>query len=253
MQRKEHAREALEDELRRAAAVFDNTLDGVMITDRTKRIVAVNRSFMQITGYDADEVLGKTPNILQSQRHDQVFYDRIWQELVESGHWRGEIWNRRKSGELFPVSECISEVRDAKGDITHYVGVFSDISCIKRTQEELAYLANHDPLTGLPNRNLFHDRVEHALQGAVRRNEKSAVIFIDLDRFKNINDTLGHPAGDQLLCSVAERLVSCVRETDTVRASVVTSSLCSWSESRTDRMQRKWYTRSRKFSQAQLR
>jgi diguanylate cyclase (GGDEF)-like protein/PAS domain S-box-containing protein len=214
--RKERIRLGLEEELRHAAVVFENILDGVMITDRKQRIVAVNRSFMEITGYAAADVLGKSPGILKSERHDKVFYDRIRQSLSESGHWRGEIWNRKKNGEPFPVWESISEVRDGEGNTSHYVAVFSDISSIKRTQEELAHLANHDPLTGLPNRNLFQDRLEHALQGNRRNDENCAVIFMDLDRFKNVNDTLGHPAGDQLLCRMARRLLDCVRETDTV-------------------------------------
>lgn len=214
--RRERIRLALEEELRHAAVVFENTLDGVMITDRLQRIVTVNRSFMEITGYAAADVLGKSQDVLKSRCHDETFYDRIRQSLSASGHWRGEIWNRRKNGEPFPVWESISEVRDSDGEPSHYVAVFSDISSIKRTQEELAHLANHDPLTGLPNRNLFQDRLEHALQGARRRGESSAVIFMDLDRFKNVNDTFGHPAGDQLLCSVAKRLQDCVRGTDTV-------------------------------------
>lgn len=213
---KERKRVALEDELLRTAAVFENTLDAVMIIDHMRSIVDVNRAFTEITGYEADEVLGKNPNILKSQRHDRAFYERIWLELAESGHWRGELWNRKKSGEPFPVSECINVVRDIRGDISFYVAVFSDFSYIKRRQDELAYLANHDPLTGLPNRNLFHDRLDHALRSVIRHGENSAVIYLDLNRFKQVNDTLGHPAGDQLLCSVAERLAGCLRESDTV-------------------------------------
>lgn len=203
-----------ERELRQSAAVFENTAEGVMITDADSRIVAVNRAFVEISGYAPEEVIGRTPAVLHSGRHDTDFYKAMWREIRETGSWQGEIWDRRRSGEVYPQWTNISTVRDDAGRVTNYVAVFSDISVIKESQAELDYMAHHDPLTGLPNRLLFNDRLEQAL----RREDGApvAVLFVDIDRFKNVNDGLGHPVGDRLLELAARRLETVVRRTDTV-------------------------------------
>ncbi|MFH1495662.1 MAG: EAL domain-containing protein [Pseudomonadota bacterium] len=209
-------RKQAEVKLRQAAAVFENTTEGVMITDANGRIIAVNRAFTEITGYGEEEAAGLTGAALKSGRHDKQFYASMWGAIRENGRWQGEIWNRRKSGDIFPEWLNISVVKDERGRITHYVGVFSDISAMKESESRLDHLAHHDPLTGLPNRLLLNARMEHALARAHRSNTLLAVLFLDLDRFKNINDTLGHPIGDLLLQEVAHRLNGCIREEDTV-------------------------------------
>ena len=209
-------RKSAEAKLRQAAAVFENTTEGVMITDADGHIVAVNRAFAEITGYAEDEVAGLSAAFLKSGRHDEQFYASMWSAIRENGHWQGEVWNRRKNGDLYPEWLNISMVKDERGRTTHYVGVFSDISAMKESESRLDHLAHHDPLTGLPNRLMLNARMEHALARAHRSNTLLAVLFIDLDHFKNINDTLGHPIGDLLLQEVAQRLIHCVREEDTV-------------------------------------
>ena len=194
------------ERLRMAAAVFDSTLEGVLVTDRQGLIVHVNRAFMRITGYQQDEVLGHRPSKFKSGRHGVPFYQQIYTTLAEKGEWSGEIWNRRKSGEIYPQWQTICAIRDDSGDLTHYVAVFSDISAIKHTEQELAFLAHHDPLTGLPNRLLFNDRVEQALASAQANKRGCALLLLDLDHFQSINDGLGHTIGDQLLKLVGERL-----------------------------------------------
>ncbi|WP_176511995.1 phosphodiesterase DibA [Pseudomonas faucium] len=194
------------ERLRMAAAVFDSTLEGVLVTDRDGLIVHVNRAFMRITGYQQDEVLGQRPSKFKSGRHGVPFYQQIYATLAEKGEWSGEIWNRRKNGEIYPQWQTICAIRDDSGELTHYVAVFSDISAIKHSEQELAYLANHDPLTGLPNRLLFNDRVEHALAAAEANKRGCALLLLDLDHFQSINDGLGHTIGDQLLKLVGERL-----------------------------------------------
>lgn len=210
------ARLEAEERLRQAAKVFESTREGVVITDAHRNIIAVNMAFTEVTGYTESEVRGKNPRLLQSGRHDEDFYRQMWSAIEESGYWRGEIWNRRKSGDIYPEWQTISVVRDGAGQVTNYVSVFSDISAVKESEEKLEYLAHHDPLTDLPNRLLFTARVEHALALARRERFCVAVLFIDLDHFKNINDSLGHPVGDALLVQVAERLGSLVRDEDTV-------------------------------------
>ncbi|MBM4180265.1 MAG: PAS domain S-box protein [Betaproteobacteria bacterium] len=205
-----------EEKLRLAAAVFENTVEGVVITDADNRIVAINRAFTDITGYAEEEVLGRSPSLMQSGRHDAAFYQAMWEELDSRGSWRGEIWNKRKSGSVFPEWLTISAVLDDHNRVSHYVAVFSDITSVKRSEEELNRLAYHDVLTGLPNRLLLLDRVNHAIRRAGRSGGRFAVLFIDLDRFKNINDTLGHQTGDELLMAVAERIGKRLRAEDTL-------------------------------------
>lgn len=194
------------ERLRMAAAVFDSTLEGVLVTDRRGLIVHVNRAFMRITGYQQEEVLGQRPSKFKSGRHGVPFYQQIYATLAEKGEWSGEIWNRRKSGEIYPQWQTICAISDDNGELSHYVAVFSDISAIKHSEQELAYLAHHDPLTGLPNRLLFNDRAEQALAAAQANKRGCALLLLDLDHFQSINDGLGHTIGDQLLKLVGERL-----------------------------------------------
>ncbi len=203
-------------DLKQAAVVFESTSEGIIITNSQHRIIAVNKAFTHITGYTEEEVLGKNPSILQSGRHDQSFFKTMWQSLQETGQWQGELWNRRKNGEIFPELLTVNIVKDKDGRTTHHVGIFSDISRIKETEYKLAHLAHHDPLTGLPNRLLFHDRLEQAILRAQREGTRAAILFLDLDRFKNINDSMGHATGDLLLQQVANRLKEAMRAEDTV-------------------------------------
>jgi PAS domain S-box-containing protein len=182
-----------EEQLRLSASVFENTSEGVMITTAHGDIVDVNRAFSEITGYKREEAIGLNPRLLKSGRHDDRFYRDIWHSLIDSGRWRGEIWNRRKDGSIYPEWLNISGVSDDKGELTHFVAVFTDITGIKQSQAQLAHLAHHDALTDLPNRLLLNERLTHALARADRHKSKVAVIFFDLDNFKNINDSFGHP------------------------------------------------------------
>jgi diguanylate cyclase (GGDEF)-like protein/PAS domain S-box-containing protein len=193
------------ERLRQAAAVFDCTREGVLVTDRNGLILHVNRAFMTITGYGRDEVLGQRPNLFKSGRHGAQFYRDMFASLASRGEWSGEIWNRRKSGEIYPQWQTIRVIRDENGQVSQYVAVFSDISAIKDSEHELAHLAHHDPLTGLPNRLLFSDRAEQALASAQLHKRGCALLLVDLDHFKNVNDSLGHHVGDELLKGVAER------------------------------------------------
>ncbi|MCC7221292.1 MAG: EAL domain-containing protein [Candidatus Contendobacter sp.] len=215
-------RKQSEEKLRQASRVFESTVEGVMITDDSERILAVNRAFSAITGYSEAEILGQTPRQLRSGRQDAMFYTAMWASIQTTGHWQGELWNRRKNGEFYPQWLTISAVENGQGVVTHYVGVFSDISSIKQSQERLDFLAHHDPLTGLPNRLLFCARLEHSIQRLRRVRDGHheplmlAVLFVDLDHFKKVNDTLGHTAGDELLQWVARQLTALVRTEDTV-------------------------------------
>ena len=210
------ARRRAEEEWRLSAAVFSNTQEGVVITDCDGRILTVNPAFSAITGYDPGELIGHSMRLLQSGRHDRAFYDALWDAVRTTGHWQGEIWNRRKNGEVYPELLTISTVRDQHGEIVNYVGSFSDITSFKRSQQRMEHLAHHDALTGLPNRLMLLSRLEHAVAKARRDQGQGAVLFLDLDRFKHVNDTHGHPAGDALLIAVAERLRERLRDSDTL-------------------------------------
>ncbi len=209
-------RKEAEEKLRLAASVLENTPEGVMITDPERRLVAVNPAFLKTTGYSEFEVLGKTPRLLSSGRHDARFFADMWASLNELGQWQGEIWNRRKDGEIYPEWLNINVIRDKDGKITHYVGIFSDISTQEHIRKRLHRLAYYDALTDLPNRELFQDRLAVALMRAQREGQAVALLFLDLDRFKNINDTLGHTMGDRLLRVVGDQLKHCTRDSDTV-------------------------------------
>ncbi len=209
-------RKQAEERLRLAAGVFDTVSEGLIVTDPANRIVAVNAAFCEITGYSESEALGKTPSILNSGRHDELFYRDMWRTLAEQGRWRGEVWNRRKNGEVYPEWLSIRVVKDDAGNVANYVAVFSDIAERKAVEERIEFLAHHDVLTGLPNRALLSDRLAQAMRRAERNSEKLALLFLDLDGFKQVNDTWGHDMGDALLQQAAQRLSACVRGSDTV-------------------------------------
>ena len=194
------------ERLRQAEVVFDCTREGVLVTDRNGVIVHVNRALVEITGYTVEEVLGRRPNMFKSGHHGPEFYQAVFKALKDTGDWQGEIWNRRKSGEIFPQWQTVRAINDSQGQLSHYVAVFTDISAIKQSQSELARLVHHDPLTELPNRLLFTDRTEQALVTAQRHTSGCALLIIDLDHFKIINDSLGHNVGDLLLKGVSDRL-----------------------------------------------
>lgn len=208
-------RKRAEEGLRLAAKVFECAAEGIIITDAAQRIVNVNDAFTRLTGYAREDVIGRTPAILQSGHHDAAFYRAMQDQLQRTGVWQGEIWNRRLNGETYPEWLAISTVRDDKGKIQNYIGIFTDITHVKDAQRCIEFLANHDPLTELPNRNLFSDRLQQALRRAERRNGQLAVMFIDLDNFKGVNDSYGHDMGDRLLKQAAGRLRGCLREEDT--------------------------------------
>lgn len=205
-----------ESDLRLYERVFAASLEGIMITDKRGVIVSVNPSFTTLTGYTRVEVIGETPSILNSGRQNTDFYINMWSSIHEKGFWKGEIWNKKKSGEVYPEWLSISTIYDKNQETINYVGVFSDITERKESEEYLKYLANYDTLTDLPNRVLFKARLEVAIENAKRYDKKVAILFLDLDRFKGINDTLGHNVGDYVLKQVAERLSQNVRKSDTV-------------------------------------
>ena len=209
-------RKKSESGLKQAALVFENTSEGIMITNAEREIVRVNPAFSGITGYEAEAVMGKDPRFLQSGRHDSAFYEAMWQDIDTLGQWRGEIWNRRKDGSLFPALQSITAVTNAKNGIESYVSVFTDITEQKAYMEQLAHLANHDQLTGVANRMQFESLFSQTLEWAKRNQTRFALLFLDLNRFKQINDTLGHDVGDLLLQSVAERLGSGLRSEDSI-------------------------------------
>lgn len=215
-------RKQAEEKLRLSATVLEHIADGVMVLDVHGKIVATNPAFTQITGFTDSEALGRHSSLTRHHGKDvdagleDQFYQSLWRDLAETGFWRGELWDTRKNGEVYLESLTVSAVRGDDDEITHFVCVFSDITKVKESQEKLDHLAHHDPLTTLPNRLLFHDRLQHAMARAARGGEQLAVLFIDLDRFKNVNDTLGHHVGDELLKQAAGALSRCLREGDTL-------------------------------------
>ncbi|MBF0425146.1 MAG: EAL domain-containing protein [Magnetococcales bacterium] len=222
----QEANERLKDEIQErvraqaslqlAGKVFENASEGIIITDNYANILDVNPAFSEITGFSREEAIGSDPSMGKSGRHDQPFYTEMWSRLLTEGSWKGEIWDRRKDGTVYPKWVSINAVRDMWGRTLNYVGIFSDITRIKATEQRLEQLAYYDPLTSLPNRMLFRDRLVHEIELGKRQGGKLAVFFIDLDRFKHVNDTLGHAAGDMLLVEIAARITGRVRKSDTV-------------------------------------
>ncbi|MDY0872885.1 bifunctional diguanylate cyclase/phosphodiesterase [Dongia rigui] len=209
-------RKRSEKSLKRASTVFQNTQEGIVVTDAGGDILSVNPAFQAITGYSEAELIGKNMRVLQSGQHDRDFYRDMWQRIATEGSWQGEIWNRRKGGAPYPEFLTISTIKDETGQPMGYVGTFIDITGIKETESRLVHLAHHDALTGLPNRLLVMSRLEFAIQVSKRKKTSGAVMFLDLDRFKNVNDSLGHPAGDELLLAVTKRLGARLRASDTL-------------------------------------
>jgi diguanylate cyclase (GGDEF)-like protein/PAS domain S-box-containing protein len=205
-----------EENLKITASVFANSNDGILITDSNNNILDVNPAFTQITGYTREEVIGKNPKMLSSGRQDKEFYGAIWQSLQQNKAWRGEIWNRRKSGEIYAELLSISAICDVTGMAQRYVGVFSDISYLKTHEAELSQVANYDALTGIPNRRLLADRLEQSIVRTQRSGKILSVCYLDLDGFKQVNDQYGHAAGDQLLVEVTRRLQKVLRAEDTL-------------------------------------
>jgi diguanylate cyclase (GGDEF)-like protein/PAS domain S-box-containing protein len=209
-------RKQAEAKLHLAANVFSHAREGIIITDASGTIIDVNEAFTRITGYGREEALGQNPRILKSGRQDKAFYEVIWRDLTEQGHWSGEIWNRRKDGEVYAELLTISSVRDAAGAVQQYAGLFSDITAMMQHQSQLEHIAHFDALTSLPNRVLLADRLQQAKAQALRRNQQLAVAFLDLDGFKTINDQHGHDAGDQVLVKLAQRMKQALREGDSL-------------------------------------
>ncbi|WP_317933372.1 EAL domain-containing protein [Halioxenophilus sp. WMMB6] len=209
-------RKAIEERLQLAQKVIKNTGEGVVITNAQGCITDVNDAYCRITGYSYDELIGNNPRITQSGLHDREFYKQMWLSIGEAGFWHGEIWDKRKNGELFPKLLTINTIYDDQRQVSHYVGIFSDITEKKEAEEQLLQLAFYDPLTSLPNRGLFRRRLSEALASALRQEDILALVFIDLDNFKDINDTLGHDVGDSLIQLAGSRIKACVRKTDMV-------------------------------------
>ena len=208
-------RKQAEQALRVAAATFEMH-EAILITDAQANIIRVNSAFTDITGYSSEDVLGKNPRVMRSGRHDKTFYAEMWQQILDTGSWAGEIWDKRKNGDIYPKWMTITAVKNQRGETTQYVAIFSDITERKRAEEEIRNLAFYDALTQLANRRLFIERFQAALAASTRYGGHGAILFIDLDRFKFLNDTYGHDYGDLLLIEVAARIKSCVREVDTV-------------------------------------
>jgi diguanylate cyclase (GGDEF)-like protein/PAS domain S-box-containing protein len=209
-------RKQAEDQLRQAASVFEHANEGIIITDTAGTILDVNAAFTRITGFNRDEVLGGNPRILSSGRQGAEFYAAMWQALAETGRWSGEVWNRRKSGEVYAELLTISAIRDDAGRVSRYVALFSDITSLKEHQKQLEHIAHHDALTALPNRVLLADRLSQAVAQAMRRQTQVAVVYLDLDGFKEVNDLHGHGLGDRLLVDLAARMKQALREGDTL-------------------------------------
>lgn len=196
--------------MRLSEQIFATALDGIIVTDNQGLIQYVNPAFIQNTGYEVEELLGMTMRILKSGRHDEEFYHQMWEKLASEGKWNGEVWNRRKNGEVYPEWLAISSIRDPQGNILMYSAMFRDLSERYRYEQKIKHQALHDPLTSLPNRRFFHEKLSAALAGAQQLIKKFALIYLDLDGFKQVNDSLGHDAGDQVLRVTAERLLHCV-------------------------------------------
>jgi diguanylate cyclase (GGDEF)-like protein/PAS domain S-box-containing protein len=212
----QNARREAEEQMRLAAVAFENTLEGILVADGEHRIISANRAFSQITGHPPAQILGQDLSVLGSDSQDNGFYGRMWAWLAEHGNWHGEVWNRRQDGQTYPAWFNIAAVRAADTTVTHYVGVLTDISDRKAAQARIEHMAQHDPLTDLPNRTLLADRMQQAIAQAQRSNRRVAVLFVDLDHFKHINDSLGHASGDRVLIEVSRRIVNNVRASDTV-------------------------------------
>jgi len=206
----------IERHLQLYAQVFSHIGEGILISDADNRIIETNQAVTRITGYSREELIGNTPGMLKSGLHDPSFFADLWHTLLDQGHWQGEIYDRTRDGSVVPLLQTISAVRDGDGELSHYISVMTDISAMKETQTRLDFLAHHDVLTSLPNRLLFNDRLGHAIDRAQREEHAVALLFIDLDRFKNVNDSLGHHVGDQLLVEASHRLKELVRRADTV-------------------------------------
>lgn len=205
-----------QESLRQYEKVFEGSEQGIMVTDDKLAILTVNPAFSKMLGYSSEDVRGKSPKVLSSGLHDRSFYHLMWESIRNFGHWRGEIWNRRKNGEIFPEWLSIADVKNAAGQVTHYVGTFSDLSDLKSAQKEIQYLSSHDALTGLPDISLFRDRLENAITIAAPAGSKIGVLALNLDNFKFLNDSLGYACGDKLLRLFAERLKACLRDTDSI-------------------------------------
>jgi diguanylate cyclase (GGDEF)-like protein/PAS domain S-box-containing protein len=209
-------RKQAEEQLRLTAQVFESSQEGIVITDADNHFLSVNRAFTEITGYTKDEVLGRNPHLLASGRQDKAFYEVMWRTLQSAGHWQGEVWNRRKNGDIYPEWLSISAIRNPAGQITQHIGILTDLSSRKDAEEKIRFLSNYDALTQLPNRILLHDRAQVALAAAQRAHATVALMYVDLDRFKNINDSLGHAVGDRLLQELATRFTTHLHPDDTI-------------------------------------
>jgi diguanylate cyclase (GGDEF)-like protein/PAS domain S-box-containing protein len=203
-------------QLRLIGAALASAGNGVFITDRRGRIQWINAAFTRLTGYAAEDALGSTPAILKSGKQNEAYYQTLWTTLLRGEIWSSETVERHKNGTLFTVQQTVTPIRDEKAEISHFISILEDITAQKETEARIQYMAHYDALTALPNRTLFYDRLRQALVQAKRNKHLCALMFLDLDRFKKVNDTLGHHIGDLLLQGVAQRITDCVRETDTV-------------------------------------
>ncbi len=205
---------SLTERLRLFTEVFEHTAEGIMFTDRKQNILSVNRAFTMVTGYGLEEIRGKRPSLLQSGWHDAAFYRSMWDSILSDGTWDGEVWNRRKNGQIYPQWLTIIAIKDTTGSILEYASILSDISSRQQKKEHMEYLAHYDTLTDLPNRYFFEEYLKKHLFKAQRDQEKFALLFIDLDEFKDVNDNYGHQLGDLVLEKSAQRLKKLLRKSD---------------------------------------